>query len=74
MKGIILDITLANHRTRRRFIHAVEIKRAEDIKQVGKLKSLLTKQIIVEAKQMAKELNDMNDKQFSDNFLENMKV
>lgn len=70
---IILDITLANHKTKQRFIHAVELKRAENIQQIGQLKSLLAKQIIKEAKQMEKEILNMPDMKFRENFLTEQK-
>lgn len=70
---IILDITLANHKTKQRFIHAIEVKRAEDIKQIGQLKSLLAKQIVKEAKQMEKEINSMTDMKFKETFLTEQK-
>lgn len=66
---IILDITLANHKKKKRFIHAVEIKRAEDVTIESQLKSLLVKQIMIEAKKMAKELKDMSPEAFRENFL-----
>lgn len=70
---IILDITLANHNTKQRFIHAVQIKRAEDVKQIGQLKSLLAKQVVKEAKQMEKEINAMTDMKFKETFLTEQK-